>query len=518
MKPAAGIAATGHVETSRAAVTILRAGGNAFDAALAALCAACVAEPLLVSLGGGGFMLAREASGRSRLFDFFCQTPSRRRAEQDLDFFPITADFGNDTQQFHVGQGAIAVPGVVAGLFEVHRQLGHLPLVELVQPAVELARRGCRVNSMHHYVAHILDSILRADPALFQLFSSPQNPGHLIGEGELLSNPALADAFECLVREGEDIFYRGDWARQLVQDSQSRGGSLAADDLADYRVACRRPLHFRYQGADCQINPPPSPGGSLIAYALAQLRQVSPRHAAWGSAQHAAALVQAMRAANAARHLPWQQIPGQETMGQMLDAESLTQWQQGMQLHSRFSRGTTHISVADAAGNLASLTASNGEGNVYVLPGTGIILNNMLGEQDLNPAGFHRWQPACRLASMMSPLVARLDDGSLLAMGSGGSNRIRSAITQVMVNLLNYRMNMSDAVEASRCHLEGKKLSVEAGFDGAAFDNLSPLVDEVHGWPEHNLFFGGVHAVQVHADGGFTGAGDSRRDGAVGIA
>ena len=137
-----GIVASGHPETSRAAAEILRAGGNAYDAVIAALCAACVAEPLLVSLGGGGFLLSAPHDRDPLVYDFFSQTPMRRRPEAELDFYPIMADFGADQQEFHVGRGSVAVPGVVAGIFAVHRDLGRLPLSEVMQPAISLARQG----------------------------------------------------------------------------------------------------------------------------------------------------------------------------------------------------------------------------------------------------------------------------------------------------------------------------------------------------------------------------------------
>jgi len=511
----AGIVATGHAETSEVAAEILRAGGNAFDAAVGALCAACVAEPLLASLGGGGFLLARTGAGKTELYDFFCHTPIRRRALGDLEFFPIDANFGAASQEFHVGMGAIAVPGMTAGIFEVHRKLGRMPIAEIMQPAADLARRGVRVDSMQHYVARILEAILKADSRVFALFESPSRTGQLVDEGEVLGNPALADALEQLAHSGERLFYQGEWAQQLARDSSERGGHLTLEDLSGYRVARRRPVCFGYRGARCAINPPPSPGGCLIAFALGLLTELLPRIARWGDTDHVRALVQALRGATLARA-----AAGSESgaMERLLETESLARWRNEVQWHSLFSRGTTHISVADAEGNLASLSASNGEGNTYVLPGTGIILNNMLGEEDLNPAGFHRWREGTRLASMMSPLIAETDDGSLLALGSGGSNRIRSAIMQVLVNILDFDLPLVAAVRAPRLHLEGENLSIEAGFGEDARQVLEAKLTHVHTWPSQNLFFGGVHAVRITSAGDFEGAGDPRRDGAVAIA
>ena len=183
-----------------------------------------------------------------------------------------------------------------------------------------------------------------------------------------------------------------------------------------------------------------------------------------------------------------------------------------------FSRGTTHISVADSQGNLASLTVSNGEGCSYVLPGTGIMLNNMLGEEDLNPGGFHQWKEGCRLASMMSPAVAERADGTRLALGSGGSNRIRSAITQVLNNLLDFELSLEKALSAPRIHLENNMLSFEEGFSKKAMQALKASAPKTHEWVGKNLFFGGVHIVTASQDGHFDGAGDPRRGGAVAFA
>jgi len=503
------------VETSRAAAEILAAGGNAFDAAVAALCAACVAEPLLVSLGGGGFLLARSGSGKASVYDFFCQTPLHRRPVGETDFFPIHAKFGPDAQEFHVGMGAIAVPGLVAGMFRVQRDLGRMPMAQILHPAIDLARRGVRVDALQAYIVRILEAILRADAAVFDLFESPGHAGELIGEGELFRNPAMADALENLGQSGESLFYRGEWARQLAADSRARGGNLGLDDLSHYRVERREPLRFTFRDAQCLINPPPSPGGCLIAFALTLLQDFLPATVGWGEPQHIHALVRALQAASAARA----ESGGEAgAIRRLLDLDSLARWRGDIQWHSLFSRGTTHISIADADGNLASLSASNGEGNTYVLPGTGIILNNMLGEEDLNPGGFHRWREGSRLVSMMSPMIAQAADGGLLALGSGGSNRIRSAITQVLINVLNFKLPLADAVLAPRLHLEGQKLSIEAGYDAPALQALHEEMANVHAWPSTNLFFGGVHSVRITPEGEFEGAGDPRRAGAVAIA
>jgi gamma-glutamyltranspeptidase/glutathione hydrolase len=347
----------------------------------------------------------------------------------------------------------------------------------------------------------------------------------LISTGELLRNQDLANTLQNLTKYGEELLYRGAWAETLARDSAERGGHLSLADLAAYCVQVREPLKFVHQGARCLINPPPSPGGCLIGFVLALLSEwlsgSKSRALPWGDVGHVRALVRAFRTASLARQEIGEQGPGGDgapALEGLLGAESLARWRNEVQWDNLFSRGTTQISIADRAGNVASLTASNGEGNTYVLPGTGIILNNMLGEEDLNPGGFHRWRENSRLASMMAPMIAQCADGRLLALGTGGSNRIRSAICQVLVNILDFGLPLAAAVNAPRLHLEQELLSIEPGFGQTSLSELRGTLPALHEWPALNLFFGGVHAVQMGADGQFEGAGDPRRDGAVAIA
>lgn len=512
-----GVAASGHKETSKAAKILLEEGGNAFDAVLGAMCAACVCEPMLASLGGGGFLLAQPAGGASRVFDFFTQTPSAVSGE--LDFYPIQADFGTATQEFHIGMGSIAVPGVVAGLFAVHRAHCRLPLEKIIEPAVYLAREGLRINRLQKYINEILQPIISATPEAAAMATPMFAPGRLAEIGEFIYNPDLADTFEALARFGEQWFYTGEPAQQLVRDCSSRGGLISHADLQSYQVIMRDPVIVESHHAKISVNSPPSPGGCLTLFALSLLDKLKPGEHQWGSVQHASALSRVMQAASLERkrHGLASGLDDQ-TAQAILSAENLSNWHRTLQTGGLASRGTTHLSVADASGNLASLTLSNGEGSAYVLPGSGIMLNNMLGEEDLNPDGFHRMPPGVRLASMMTPAIVTLPDGGQIALGSGGSNRIRSAILQVLCNVLEFNMDLEQAVNTPRLHLEGNHLNIEPGFSHAALEALESEWPGVEQWPDGNLFFGGVHAVKRFANGEFSAAGDLRRGGAVATA
>lgn len=517
---AKGAVAAGHPETARAAADILRDGGNAFDAALAALAMACVAEPALTSLGGGGFLLARPAAGRLEgaeiLYDCFVQTPRRRQPEAEIDFVPVRCDFGVAQQEFHIGMGAIATPGLVRGMTEVHRDLCSMSLRDIVAPAVARAREGVAVNALQAYVLGVVGPILLARPEGRAVYGSRAVTGGTLREGELLVQPELAEVLEILAIEGADLFHRGEIAQAMVEACVAHGGHLRRDDLASYQVERRQPLALTYRGAHLLTNPPPSTGGILIAFALELLAAAD---AGWpggfGSLQHLSRLAAVMDVTNEARvESRLHETDTDRAREVLLHPGLLETYRHRVAGHPLSRRGTTHISVVDAAGNVAAVTSSNGEGCGFMVPGTGIMLNNMLGEEDINPHGFHRWPTDTRMASMMAPTLALLPDGRRFALGSGGSNRIRTAILQVLVNLLDLGMRLDEAVEAPRIHLEAGLLSVEPDFQERVIASLTTGVPDVKLWDRRNLFFGGVHAVAFEPRAGhFQGAGDSRRGG-----
>ncbi len=506
--PRPGVIAAGHPQTAAAAAEILQTGGNAFDAVVAAHLAACVAEPVLASLGGGGYLLA-EIDRQTWIYDFFVQTPKRRRPTEALDFHPIRADFGTATQEFHIGLGTVATPGVVRGLWHIQKQLGRLPMTEVARPAIQLARDGVVVNAFQAYIFDVVAPIYRSHPETFATYRSPTRPECLVREGDRLVQPRLADTLEALAREGDALFHQGDIARRIVALCR-QGGLLEHDDLHDYSPVRRRPLSFRYRDARILTNPPPSSGGILIAFALKLLERFPLSRSGFGSQMHLRLLTAAQALTQEARLELDLDETHADGIPAVLAPEVLHRYWEKLAHHPLCHRGTTHISVMDRHGNTASLTTSNGEGCGRLIPGTGIMLNNMLGEADLNPHGFHRWPCDTRMTSMMAPTLARLP-GQTVALGSGGSNRLRTAILQVLVNLIDFAMPLEAAVSAPRLHFEDGVVNLEAGFDETAVAALASHY-AVERWPDRNLFFGGVHAV-AREGGRFHGAGDPRRGG-----
>jgi gamma-glutamyltranspeptidase / glutathione hydrolase len=497
-----GVVAAGHELTARAGAEILEDGGNAFDAALAGVFMTFVAEAVFSSPGGGGFLMARrEGSDSVKLFDFFTETPRRRRPANEVAFFPIYADFGPAKQEFYIGLGSSATPGAVPGLFLWHEALCTLPMKRLIEPAVRAARKGFALTEFQAYLFTVIAPILTASGGVANIFAPS---GKLMKAGGTFRNEGLAETLEWLAEDGARLFVDGDVGNAIVAQSRSLGGHLTSDDLKHYRVELREPLYWRHRDAAVALNPPPAASGPLIAFGLAYIEALQEV----GGKIDAIALKRAMEATNEAR------ITHGEGLAARLAGGVLARELREAQRHPQAYRGTTHVSVIDAKGNAASVSLSNGEGNGYIVGNFGFMLNNMLGEEDLAAGGLHAWREDTRLSSMMAPTIILEADGTVTALGTGGSNRIRTAILQVAVNLLDHGMSLQDAVEAPRLHVERDgKTSFEPCLPEAAQSEFLALGEKAHAWPAQNLFFGGVHAARRHLKEGMEGAGDPRRQG-----
>lgn len=481
------LVAAGHPATAAAAAEVLRAGGNAFDAVVAAGFASTVAEPGLTSLAGGGFCLARTASGEEVLVDFFVDTPGRGRVGAAVPSFDeVVISFEAATQAFHCGPGSIAVPGVLPGYLHLHRRFGRLDRTAVVGPAARMAARGVELLDRQAGIVALLEPILTRTEASRAIFAPK---GRLLRAGDTLRNPDLAHVLDALGASDALSFSTAPLHDALLAVTAEHG-LLTADDLAAYRVVERTPLEVHWQGRRVLTNPGPSFGGTLITAALRRLQEDV---LTAGDPCAPAAVVEA--AADVDRH--------RHALLEGLDPDDTDRPQS--------TRGTTHISVWDGEGGAAAMTTSNGECSGDVIAGTGILTNNVLGEDDLHPDGFHVTAPGLRVASMMSPtLVVGAHGDTEVILGSGGSKRIRAAITQVLANVVVHGLDPGAAVEAPRVHWDGDHAEAEPGMAAEAMASLERL-GPVHTWPERSVYFGGAHLVVP----GVGAAGDPRRDGAA---
>jgi len=362
------------------------------------------------------------------------------RARAESELFALPVDFDGDTQQvFHTGPGAVGVPGTALGLEAAHRRFGSLDWAALAAPAAAAARAGVELTPAQGYLHKILDGLLRHSPEGDAMYG-----GRMLCAGEIFRLPELADTIERIATHG---------ARVIDADLP-----FSREELDSYAVVEREPVEVSFRGAEFWSNPPPSSGGTLIALGLEALA---------GGAD----VVRALEVMEDAR------VP---SVG-----------------------GTTHISVVDAAGDAASLSCSLGSGSGVVVPGTGIHLNNMLGEADLIGAA----RPGERLTSMMAPSLVLGGGRPRLVVGSAGSERLRAAILQVVWNVVARGMGVEEAVEAPRVHVDEAR--VVYAEPGAEVER-----EDVVRFGRTNLFFGGVSAVELLADGSLSAAGDPRRGGA----
>jgi gamma-glutamyltranspeptidase / glutathione hydrolase len=428
------------------------------DACIAAAAVSWICESPLTGLGGGGFLLVHLAGdAKPHLLDFFVVVP-RQPAPAD-ELIELVVDFGDSQQVFYTGPASVAVPGTGLGLWEAHRRWGSMPWPELLGPATRLARDGAVLDEPRAYLHQILDLLLRHSPEGDALYG----PGRALGVGERFAIPELVGTLDQIAVEGPECLYRGELAARITAHVP-----ITVEDLASYRVIEREPLAVRYRDGMLLTNPPPSGGGRLLAVGLDAL----------GDAEATPlAVATAMEAQEAA-----------------LRAEGVG--------------GTTHISVVDGEGSAASLSCSLGSASGIIVPGTGIHLNNMLGESHLTD----EVQPGERLMSLMAPSVLQQESRPRLVLGSAGSRRLHGAILQVVANVAGRGLGVKEAVEAPRMHVEAGVVHCE---DPAAGDEIEQAGYPVVRWRERNLFFGGVSAVEIREDGSLAAAGDPRRGGAA---
>jgi len=520
-----GMVAGGHVATADAGAAILRAGGNAVDAAIAAVSTSFCAEPVLTATGGGGFMLVVPPHQDAVLYDGFARMPCGPRLsgiEPELKAAPI--DFGDSVQTFHIGQGSVGTPSLLAMLFEAHRRHGRLPLREALAPGMDAARNGIRLNQLQASFIQLLQPIL-GDAAACKSLHAPDD--EWLKEGDYFRNPDLANTLEMLAIDGIDEMYHGDLAKAIVS-ACTPYGLLGMDDMRAEQVNIRTPLSVDVFGGTLLSNPPPASGGLLIALSACLLDrlQTSPETAGISGP---VCLAESLLAASRVRHAGLDgRIHDNDIASEIMHDKTMqSQMNQILQrLHgdaedsaaepANRHGSTSHISIIDKNGMAVSLTSSNGEGSGIVVPGTGIHLNNMLGEEDINPLGFHALPGGNTLSSMMAPSVFLQHGKPAIVLGSGGSNRLRGAILQVLTRSLSLGQSIEAAVHAPRLHNEGDRLDFEPGcLSEHEKEQLMQLGWKLMPWQHQSVYFGGVHAIRRAANGELCGCGDPRRGGAA---
>jgi gamma-glutamyltranspeptidase / glutathione hydrolase len=429
----AGVAA-GHPATAAAGVEILREGGSAADAAVAASLASCVAETVMTGLLGGGHAIHwDETMHAAENLDGFCAVPSGTGAE----LVHLEVPFGAELVHYAIGPASCAVPGVPALLGELHARHGRLPWPRLCEPALRIARDGVAMPPAHVACLHMLEPVMTLREGAHMYAPG----GHLLQPGELLHQPGLAAAVEALAAEGAASAYTGTLAAALLALSDERGGLLTPADLAEYRTRCPTPLAIRWRGRDI-----------LTRGGLSGMRDALRRFASPGPLSLIDALDEA--------HAP--------------------------ETH------TTNLVAVDGDGNACVVTTSLGLGSGDWLPGFDLHLNSMLGETDLLHGDL---QPGARMHSMMAPTLVLADGGLELAIGAAGGTRLRTALLTVLAGIVDGGLDAQAAVDAPRIHPAGDVVNAEPGADETALEELESRGRTVRRWLEQHHYFGGVSAV-----------------------
>jgi gamma-glutamyltranspeptidase / glutathione hydrolase len=456
----AGVAAA-HPATAEVGLQILQAGGTAADAAVAAMLTCCVAETIYTGLGGGGFATYFDAAtGEVTCLDFFVSVPGTDGDRQSGPMVAVDVFFGGMAQVYSIGGASVAVPGVPAGMGEVHHRWGRLPWAEVVAPAAALAKTGVVLPAAQ------ARTLISCAPALaYGEGAACYSPnGILLQGGDLLFHPGLATAMDGLAMEGPSAFYTGAFASLMVDAVRAGGGALGPADLASYRVVETTVDH-----------------ASLAGYRVR------------------------------ARHDLNRTV---DTIAALPDVTSLSRGERAVAVaaalhdHGQQKKGdTTNVSVVDAYGNACVITTTLGLGAAVWLPGLGVNMNSMLGEGELITDDL---APGRRMSSNMCPLVVIDEDGRLAAAaGSAGASRIRTALVDTLLGVLVDGLDMPSAIARPRFHVVDDTVHAEAGVPAEELDALAAAGWRINQWPDLNHYFGGVTGV-----GAGGAAGDPRRGGA----
>lgn len=538
-----GMVVTSHYLASEVGVDMLKRGGNAIDAAVATAFAAAVVFPAAGNIGGGGFIVYHGADGEVTAFNFREKAPiaaTERMFATDDDEI-VTTEFawkgawgGVDNEANHEGLLSVGVPGTVAGLYLAHQRLGHLPWPELVQPAIDLARDGFPLSwdelRMQEAIARNADQYRSTADAFLKEGDTPHDPG------EIWRQPDLAATLERIRDNGRDGFYKGETARLIADFMREHGGLISEEDLARYEAIEQPPIHGTYRGYDVYAMSPPSSGGVALVEMLNILEGQQVGGMGHNSAQYLHTITEAMRVAYRDRAT----FIGDPDFNPDMPVERLTSKHYADSIHATInpvmagvsdssfatahyeSEETTHFSVVDSAGNAVSFTTTleYGYGSRIVVAGAGFLLNNEMG--DFNPIpgltdtrGYigtppNLVAPEKRMLSSMTPTIVARDGKPVLVVGTPGGRTIINSVLQVILNVVDFRMNVALAVEAPRIHHQWLPDELRHESFGFSVDTIEKLKLMGHDLAQRGEQ-GQVNAVVIdHEDGILYGAADSR--------
>jgi gamma-glutamyltranspeptidase/glutathione hydrolase len=520
-----GMVAAAHPLASQVGVEILKKGGNAVDAAVATAFALGVVEPNASGLGGGGFILVYNAKTKAvTAIDYREMAPLKATA----DMYPMTPDGKVVDKEAEMGHKAVAIPGTLAGLSLALKQHGTMSLKEVMAPATRIAEEGYTVSKTLNAMMKDNFEKLTKYPAAAAVYLKDGLPYEA---GDKLVLKDLAKSYRLIAEKGPDVFYKGEIADAIEKEMKASGkGLISKADLAAYKPAIRTPVRGTYRGYEIISMAPPSSGGTHVIEILNILEGFNMTRIGYQTPESLHVMAEAMKRAFADRakymadtdfvKVPIAGIISKDYAAELRKGISMngvgTKIPPGNPLPFVGSGGTSHLSVIDKQGNIVALTQTINFffGSGVLVPGTGIMLNDEMDDFNPQPGTSNSIEPRKRPLSSMTPTIMLKDGKPFMSLGSPGATRIISALTQIIVNVVDFRMNIQDAIDAPRIHCMTGDIFMESRIPKATQDSLAAMGHKLNVRGAVDLYFGGAQAVMIdRSSGKLYGAGDPRRDG-----
>ncbi len=517
-----GMVASAHLLASRAGVEILKKGGNAVDAAVATAMALGVVEPYASGVGGGGFMLIYLAE-RKETVSIDYREAAPLKASPRMYFSP---DGEINWDEKRVGPRSVAVPGTVAGLSLALSKYGTMDLKTVMGPAIELAEGGYPVNAVLRGMMATYGEKLSRFPEASRIFLKNGAP---FNAGETIRLKDLGQTYRTLAERGADDFYRGEIAGAIEKEMMRSGGLITREDLEAYRPILREPVKGDYRGNQILSMAPPSSGGTHVIQLLNILEGFPMKELGQNSADSIEIMAEAMKRVFSDRSTfmgdpDFVKVPVDKLVSKPYAAQIRKEMKTragtrpARPTPGKESDQTTHLSVADAKGNLVALTQTINAffASGVVVPGTGILLNNEMNDFDPNPGLPNSIEPGKRPVSSISPTLVLRSGKPFLSIGMPGATRIISVLPQILVNLVDFGMNLQEAIDAPRVHYADGEIWMEPRVPAGVQRELADRGYKIELKKSFDLWFGGAQAVMIDPGSGkIYGGADPRRDGAV---